>query len=563
MSDFNVDVDVNLDTADAEQKLNELINKKRKIQLDVEINQDSTKKLASNIEKGLSNTKIDTSSIANQLANSFNISDSKTINKLKSQMNSMVSSLAKTWNGKDFDFSKADGFYKGLNGLEQAVTKNAKVIKSTSGIYDNFFNYFKDKKIYVSDELKKAMGGDAYKELLQNNVGKIVRDATKGVSIDSIWGEMTTLFSEHFATDISTQADQITHAFNLMKQARADMTQSFSINELKGADFTAMSDSIAQEVLSSATKMKDALQTNIMSATEANKSTIQLDVEVNTEKIASDIRSAIQNAGTESGEAINVDIKLNEEEIVSKLRSSISQLSTGDEPVKVDLKINEESLKSNLTSALTDVDIPVNFKVDAEEIESQIRSAIESIKDVNIDVHVNADTLRDSVGSAFDTTAQTGQEISVPNIDRSGLTYMQDALNNVNATGQRSQGIFSSLGSSFREAFSAYSLANLMQDGLYKITDAGKEALSTVKEFNDLETDLAMATGESRSYTNDLMQSYNALGQELGSITSDVAKSADSWLRQGRSMSETNQLIKDSMVLSKDAQRVLRMHLRY
>ena len=113
MSDFNVDVDVNLDTADAEKKLNALINQKRKIQLDVEINQDSTKKLTSNIEKGLSSTKIDTSSIANQLANSFNISDSKTINKLKSQMNSMVSSLAKTWNGKDFDFAKADGFYKG------------------------------------------------------------------------------------------------------------------------------------------------------------------------------------------------------------------------------------------------------------------------------------------------------------------------------------------------------------------------------------------------------------------------------------------------------------------
>ena len=554
MSDFKINADVDLNSAEAEAKLNALTKEKRTVKIDVEINQDSTKKLASNIEKGLSSTKIDTSSIANQLANSFNISDSKTINKLKSQMNSMVSSLAKTWNGKDFDFAKADGFYKGLNGLEQAVTKNAKVIKSSSGIYDNFFNYFKDKKIYVSDELKKAMGGDAYKELLQNNVGKIVRDATKGVSIDSIWGEMTTLFPEHFATDISTQADQITHAFNLMKQARADMTQSFSVNELKGSEFTAMSDSIAQEVLSSATKMKDALQTNIMSATEANKSTIQLDVEVNTEKIASDIRSAIQNAGTESGEAINVDLKINEEEIVSKLRSSISQLSTGDEPVKVDLKINEESLKSNLTSALTDVDIPVNFKVDAEEIESQIRSAIESIKDVNIDVHVNADTLRDSVGSALDTTTQTGQEIRVPNIDRSGLTYMQDALNNVNAAGQRSQGIFSSLGSSFKEAFSAYSLANLMQDGLYKVTDAGKEALSTVKEFNDLETDLSMATGESRSYARELMQSYNDLGQELGSVTSDVAKSADSWLRQGRSMSETNQLIKDSMVLSKDAQ---------
>ena len=555
MADFEINVKANLDTSEAEEKLNALTKEQRRIKLDVEVNQDSAKKLTSNIEKGLSSTKLDTSSIANQLANSFNISDSKVINKLKSQMNNMVSSLAKTWNGQDFDFSKATGFYAGLNGLESTVTKSAKAIKSSSGIYDNFFNYFKDKKIYVSDELKNALGGDTYRELLQNNVGKIVRDATKGVSIDSIWGEMSSLFPEHFSADITNQADQIVHAFDLMKQARADMTQSFSVNELKGSEFTAMTDSIAQEVISAATKMKDTLQTNIMSATEANKSTIQLDVEVNTEKIASDIRSAIQSAGTGNGEAINVDVKLNEEEIVSKLRSSISQLSTGDEPVKVDLKINEESLKSNLTAALTDVDIPVNFKVDAEEIEAQIRAAIENIKDVNIDVHVNADTLRESVGNALDTTTtQAEQEIRVPNIDRSGLTYMQEALNNVNAAGQRSQGIFSSLGSSFREAFSAYSLANMMQDGLYKITDAGKEALSTVKEFNDLETDLAMATGESRSYVKDLMQNYNDLGQELGSVTSDVAKSADSWLRQGRSMSETNQLIKDSMVLSKDAQ---------
>lgn len=50
------------------------------------------------------------------------------------------------------------------------------------------------------------------------------------------------------------------------------------------------------------------------------------------------------------------------------------------------------------------------------------------------------------------------------------------------------------------------------------------------------------------------MKSYNDLGQELGAITSDVASSADSWLRQGRTMAETNQLIQDSMVLSKDAQ---------
>ena len=553
--DFRAKITAELDTAEAENKLNAFLNKKNKLKIDVEVNQDSAKKLSSSIEKGIRQTKLDTSSITEQLAGSFNISDKNVLSRMKKQMDTMVSSLGKTWNGSDFDFKNASGFYSGLNNLSDTVTKNAKIVQGKTGIYDDFFNYFKDKKIYVSDELKKAMGGDAYKELLQNNIGKIVRDSTKGVSIDSIWGEMTSLFPEHFSTDMMNQVEQITHAFDLMKQARADMTQSFSVSDLKGADFTAMTDSIAEQVLAAGTQLKDALQTNLMSATEAAKTMIDLDVEVNTEKIASDIRSAVQSAGTEAGEALNVDLKINGEQLISELRSAVGQLGTGEEPVKVNLQVDRESLQSDLNLALNELELPVHFKVDAEEIESQLRAAVESITDIQIDLRVNTDPVTDATAQAANTgNIQAEVPVTAPQTDTSGLTQLQQALGSVNTAGQRSQSIFSSLGSSFREAFSAYSLVNLMQDGLYKITDAGKEALSTVKEFNDLETDLAMATGESRSYASDLTQSYNALGQELGSITSDVAKSADSWLRQGRSMSETNQLIKDSMVLSKDAQ---------
>ncbi|NSF38877.1 phage tail tape measure protein [Blautia wexlerae] len=471
-------------------------------------------------------------------------------------MNSMVSSLAKTWNGKDFDFSKANGFFSGLNGLEQTVKNNAKVMKSSTGIYDDFFNYFKDKKIYVSDELKNAMGGDAYKELLQNNIGKIVRDATKGMSIDSIWGEMTTLFPEHFSSDITNQADQITKAFDVMKQARADMAQTFSVNDLSGADYIAATDSIAQEILSAATTMKETLQSNIMSATEAGKATLDLDVEINTDKITSDIRSAIQSAGNEAGEAINVDLKINNETLLSELRSAIGQLGTGEEPVKVNLQVDKESLQSDLNLALTDMELPVHFNIDSEEIESQLRSAIESITDMQIDLRINTNELQDSIDQTIHgATEQQEPEINIPQADTANINEAEQAIGRVNAAGQRGQGIFQSLGSSFREAFtSTYNLANMAQDGLFRLAEAGRSAVSTVKEFNDLETDLSMATGESRSYTKELMQDYNDMGQSLGAITSDVAESADSWLRQGRSMSETNQLIKDSMVLSKDAQ---------
>ena len=550
---FRAKVTAELDTAEAESKLNAFLNEKRKLKIDVEVNQDSAKKMASSIEKGIKDTKIDTSGISKQLAGSFNITDKNVISKLQSQMDKMISSLGKTWNGKDFDFGKASGFYSGMDSMVNTVTKNAKIVEGATGSYDAFFNYFKDKKIYVSDELKKAMGEDTYKELLQNNIGKIVRDASKGISIDSLWGEMSSLFPEHFSDNITNQVDQIVHAFDVLHQARADVGQVTTAQNMTAEQLTGISDSAAEQVVAIAAKLKESLQSNIMGASEAAKTTIDLDVNVNTDKISSDIRSAVENAGNQAEGALKVNMEVNEEQLVSKIREALSSLATGEEPVKVNLQVNKESLQEDLNLALDEMDLPVHFKIDTEEIESQIRAAVESIQDMEIDLRVNTRDIQNDVDTAVNGATET-PEIHVPEVDSSGLAQMQQALNGVNAAGIRGQSVFQTLGGSFREAFSAYSLANMMQDGLYKIVDAGKEAVSTVKEFDDLKTNLAMVTGKDKTYTEDLMQSYNELGQEIGSITSDVAESANTWLRQGRSMADTNQLIKDSMVLSKDAQ---------
>ena len=551
--DFRAKVTAELDTAEAESKLNAFLNEKRKLKIDVEVNQDSAKKMASSIEKGIKDTKIDTSGISKQLAGSFNITDKNVISKLQSQMDKMISSLGKTWNGKDFDFGKASGFYSGMDSMVNTVMKNAKIVEGATGSYDAFFNYFKDKKIYVSDELKKAMGEDTYKELLQNNIGKIVRDASKGISIDSLWGEMSSLFPEHFSDNITNQVDQIVHAFDVLHQARADVGQVTTAQNMTAEQLTGISDSAAEQVVAIAAKLKESLQSNIMGASEAAKTTIDLDVNVNTDKISSDIRSAVENAGNQAEGALKVNMEVNEEQLVSKIREALSSLATGEEPVKVNLQVNKESLQEDLNLALNEMDLPVHFKIDTEEIESQIRAAVESIQDMEIDLRVNTRDIQNDVDTAVNGATET-PEIRVPEVDSSGLAQMQQALNGVNAAGIRGQSVFQSLGGSFREAFSAYSLANMMQDGLYKIVDAGKKAVSTVKEFDDLKTNLAMVTGKDKTYTEDLMQSYNELGQEIGSITSDVAESANTWLRQGRSMADTNQLIKDSMVLSKDAQ---------
>lgn len=551
--DFQVKITADLDTSDAEQKLNDLINNKNKLKIDVELNQNSAKKLSSDIEKGVKQTRLDTSSISKQLADSFNISDKQTINQIKSQLNSMVTTLSKAWNGADFNISDKgfQDFFGGMEPLKNTLSDHAKLVQGATGIYDKFFDYFKDKKIFISDALKDALDTDTYKELLQDNIGKITRDASKGVDISSIWGEMKSLFPEHFSDDIINQADQLLHTFDLIKKAREDMAKTISYADMDSQMKQSVDEFAWKQASDSAELIMKNLKNNIQQASEISKTTIDLDVNINTDKITSDIRNAIKNAGNMAEEPVPIELKINEEQLISSLRSAINKIASGDEAVKVDVQVNKDSLKSELQAALSDVELPVDIKVDADSLTDEIRAAVNSITDLEVDLHVNTNAVRDEVDNTVNTSGITipmGQE-NIPN-----LSACQQMLNNINAAGARGQSVFQRLGSSMKEAFSVFTMADMLQDGIYEIIDAGKQGLETVKEFNDLKTDLAMATGEGKTYVNDLMKSYNDLGQELGAITSDVASSADSWLRQGRTMAETNQLIQDSMVLSKDAQ---------
>ena len=543
--DFQVKIQADLDTAQVDEKIEKLVNKKRTIKLDVDINGQNAKSITDNIQKGLSKTKLDTSNISKKIADSFNISDKSVISKIQTQLNEMMTSLSKTWNGKNFDFKNASGFYSGMEQMAKTVTENARIIKSATGVYDDFYNYFNRKKIFVSDDLKNALGTEQYKELLNNNIGKIVRDATKGVSIDSIWGEMSNLFPEHFSENITNQVDQILYATNLLKKARADMDEVFTSSNMTAQQKGEINNSAYVEVLEMSKNLQNNLQKNIVEATEAAKTTIKIDVQLDKEKIAADIRNAIESASSGAGEAIKLNLDINEEQLLSNLQSAIRKLTTGDESVKVEIDVDKSDLQSKLNEACKEMQIPVQFKIDADEIASQIKAAVDKITDIELDLKVNTNNVKQAVDDAV-------KDKITPEVDPSGITQLQEILRNVNSTGQQTQNIFQSMGSAFDDAFrSTYGVANLLQDAIYKIGDAGREVIGTVRELNDSLVSLQMATGDDYDTVKNLMQQYNALGQELGAITTDVASGADAWLRQGKSLEQTNTLLKDSIVLSK------------
>ena len=138
--DFRIQVETDLDTSKAEQKLNALLKEKRQIKLDIDINNQNIKNISKNIEKGIKDTKIDTSALTKQLADSFNISDKSVLKNLNKQLNSMVTNLGKTWNGSKFDFGKATGFYSGLDGMAKTITTNSNLQKYLSN-FPNFTGF--------------------------------------------------------------------------------------------------------------------------------------------------------------------------------------------------------------------------------------------------------------------------------------------------------------------------------------------------------------------------------------------------------------------------------------
>ncbi len=59
----------------------------------------------------------------------------------------------------------------------------------------------------------------------------------------------------------------------------------------------------------------------------------------------------------------------------------------------------------------------------------------------------------------------------------------QQTLNNINAAGARGQSVFQRFSGSLREAFSTFTMANMLEDGIYKVADAGKQGLETVGKY--------------------------------------------------------------------------------
>lgn len=107
------------------------------------------------------------------------------------------------------------------------------------------------------------------------------------------------------------------------------------------------------------------------------------------------------------------------------------------------------------------------------------------------------------------------------------------------------------LGQKIRRIFGEKLGYGIIASAAMMARQAVRQVYNNVVELDKAVVDLQIATGKNREETKELVDTYSDLGRELGATTKEVANAADTWLRQGYNIEDTNELIKQSTMLSK------------
>lgn len=86
---------------------------------------------------------------------------------------------------------------------------------------------------------------------------------------------------------------------------------------------------------------------------------------------------------------------------------------------------------------------------------------------------------------------------------------------------------------------------------LYGALNQIRQGVQYIKDLNKEMVNIQVATGMSKDEADKLAITYNGLAKELGATTLEVSASATTWLKQGKNIQETQELIRGSMMLSK------------
>lgn len=121
----------------------------------------------------------------------------------------------------------------------------------------------------------------------------------------------------------------------------------------------------------------------------------------------------------------------------------------------------------------------------------------------------------------------------------------------VKAQYAQNKNFFRDLMAGWRDAAARIINYTIIYRSLWTVIKGFQAGVQIVENLNKQFTDIQMVTGATNEEIRKMSSSYNELAGQLGVTTSIVTEGATEWLRQGKTIRDTTELIKQSMILSK------------
>ena len=259
-------------------------------------------------------------------------------------------------------------------------------------------------------------------------------------------------------------------------------------------------------------------------------------------KIQQEMFKVAGNQGSAYYEGLNKEAE--------KLNKKLSQIGSGGTgnlaqkrvaELKNNLNKNELALQKELTKSANSynkVVTRIGEYIERTDVKTEEgRQAIESLRRaMEAPIAENMDSLSDP--QKLDAYNAKIKELNAL------LLQTSSTLHKTGAIGQ-------TVGAKFKKALSSKFFQAVSASVIAFASRAMSQVYHNVLDIDQAVTNLQIATGKTRLETEKLVKSYAKLSKELGSTVTDVTNAADTWLRQGYDIAETEQLIANTMMLSK------------
>lgn len=231
----------------------------------------------------------------------------------------------------------------------------------------------------------------------------------------------------------------------------------------------------------------------------------------------------------------------------------------------VDLTKLEDAMRAVGTAATLSADDVRKLNVAIADVNSQIKTLSDSNRGITGQVRLQSNIQKARAdledigrrwGALFTNDSLKSQYSSLmsrltDDLSADELTTIRTEMRAFNAEVKAAGLNAQTLGQRWQNALSKFTewfgVANIVMSAFGTI----KTMIKNVKDLDAAVTDLQIASGQSRDQVWGMVRDYADMGVELGSVATDVAAAADTFLRQGQNMANTNELIRDSMMLSR------------